>query len=101
MGGRVLASVLVSRALSTSAAGRTQEAPTAARCRRWQFSYVESLTWVQLRPRNELLMQPSPYFRQSHVSLLMFRRTGTLHPACMTLFYVVLLGFALRYRAQL
>ena len=43
---------------------------------------MESLTWVQLRPRNELLMQPSPHFRQSHVSLLMFRRTGRCR-ACM------------------
>ena len=46
---------------------------------RWQFSYVETLTWVQLRPQHELVMQPSPYFRQSHVSLLMFRRTGVVH----------------------
>ncbi len=53
---------------------------------------MESLTWVQLRSRNELLMQPSPHFRQSHVSLLMFRRTGTLQPACMTLFHDILSG---------
>ena len=43
---------------------------------KWQFGYVESLTWVQLRGQTELLTLPSPCFRQSHVTLLMFRRTG-------------------------
>ena len=49
---------------------------------RWAFSYVENLTWVQLRPANQLLTLPSRYCRRSHSTLLIFRRTGegALHP---------------------
>lgn len=43
---------------------------------RWAFSYVENLTWVQLRPANQLLTLPSRYCRRSHSTLLIFRRTG-------------------------
>ncbi len=50
---------------------------------KWQFGYVESLTWVQLRGQTELLTLPSPCFRQSHVTLLMFRRTGVCTFDCL------------------
>ena len=45
---------------------------------RWGFSYIENLTWVQLRPSNQLLMLPSQYCRRSHSTLLIFRRTGVV-----------------------
>ena len=44
---------------------------------RWGFSYIENLTWVQLRsPSQQLLAAPSRYCRRSHSTLLIFRRTG-------------------------
>ena len=42
----------------------------------WGYGYVENLTWVQMAPNNTVLTAPAPYAQRSHLTLLIFRRTG-------------------------
>lgn len=43
---------------------------------RWSFTYIENLTWLQLKPNNKTVQADSSFLPRSHLTLLMFRKEG-------------------------
>lgn len=45
----------------------------------WKFIYVENLVWIKKQGNNQLVEQPSAFFRRSKVSLYIFRKDSPNH----------------------
>lgn len=43
---------------------------------KWRYVYVENLTWVMLKPNNQIMMGDSEVTRISHLTLYIFRKEG-------------------------
>lgn len=48
-------------------------------CTRLGFTYVENVTWVLTRVNKSVVTLPSEFNRQSHLTLLIFRKQGVLY----------------------
>jgi hypothetical protein len=55
-------------------------------CTRWGFMYVENVTWVLTHVNKSVVTLPSEFNRQSHLSLLIFRKQGVLHTSTQSCF---------------
>ena len=47
---------------------------------KWGYAYIENLTWVWMGPGNAILAAPSPFLRNSHLTLYIFRKAGGCLP---------------------